>query len=120
MGMVAILEHWESWVLFTYGKSEQFQAGWYKNRVLKQVTRHAKERTHSIPATTGRVLAVREVERVVLGRGSVTGLVNLRHDLKSLKVVLRVRSPNWIVRILLGRNSHWILGFLRENVLLRK
>ena len=63
---------------------------------------------------------MREVERIVLGRGSVTGLVNLRHGWEPLKVVLRVRSPNRIVRVLLGRNSHWILRFLRENVLLRE
>jgi hypothetical protein len=121
MGMVEnIFDHWESRVLFTHGKSERFQAGWYENRVLKQVTRHAKERTHSIPSTGGGVLAVRDVERIVLGRGSVTGLVNLRHGFKPLRMMLRVRSPNWIVRILLGRNSHWILGFLREDVLLRE
>lgn len=114
-------EYWESRVLFTRGKSQRFQAGWYKNRVLKQVTRHAKERTHSIPATGGCVLAMREVERrIVLGRGSVTGLVSLRHGWEPLKVVLWVRSPNWIVLILLGRSSHWILRFLGENVLLRE
>jgi len=112
------LGSWESRVSVYPWKSEWFQAVWYENRVLKQVTRHAKERTHSIPAAGGGVLDMREVERIVLGRGGVTGLVNLRHGLEPVKVVLRIRSPTWVVRILLGRKSHWILGFLRENVLL--
>ena len=60
---------------------------------------------------------MREVNGVVLGWGGVTGLVNLRHGLEPVKVVLRIWSPTLVVRILFGRN-HLILGFLRENVLL--
>jgi hypothetical protein len=50
---------------------------------------------------------MREVERIVLGRGSVTGLVNLR-GMGPLKVVLRIGRPTLVIRILLGSNWDWI------------
>jgi len=72
----------------------------------------------SIPAAWSGKLAMRDVERIVLGRGSVTRLVNLWHGLEPLKVVLLVRSPILEVRIWLGRNRNRVRGFLGENVLL--
>jgi len=75
-------------------------------------------RKDSIPAAWSGKLVMRDVERIVLGRGGVTRLVNLWHGLEPLKVVLLVRSPILQVRIRLGRNRNRVRGFLGKYVLL--
>jgi len=57
-------------------------------------------------------MVMRMVERIVLGKGSVTWLVKLGHGLGPFKVVLLVRSPVLKVRICFGRNNYWIRGLV--------